>query len=144
MNAFKASSRILGAAMPVMSVAARERVHPWQFGLAVCAAVTPLPPVLASGEGLFALPLVVATTAVLAVPLFLHARRSAFERAARVVAAVLVPWSLIGAWFGMFVYLPSALLLLLASLADPRRRPTAAVAAAGAGLLLAAAVVLSC
>ncbi|WP_405445023.1 hypothetical protein [Streptomyces erythrochromogenes] len=129
--------------MSATPVVAREAAHPWQFGLAVCAVVTPLPPVVSSGGGFFVLPLVGATTAVLAVPLFLHARRSAFERAAGVVAAMLLPWSLLGAWFGMFVYFPSVFLMFFASLADPRRRPTAALALAGAGLLLSAAVALS-
>lgn len=126
-----------------MRVTECERVHPWQFGLAVCAAVIPLPPVIASGGGSFAIPLVVATTALLAVPPALHARPAAFERAAGTIAAALLPWSLIGAWVGMFVFLPSAPLLLLAAFADPRRRPRAARVLAGAGLLLTAAVALS-
>ncbi|MEU6882446.1 hypothetical protein [Streptomyces sp. NPDC046712] len=125
-----------------MRATARDSVHPWQFGLAVCAAVTPLPPIVASGDGFFVLPLVVATTVVLAIPLFLHARPSAFKRATGTISAVLLPWSLIGAWFGMFLFFPSIPLLLLAAFADPRRRPTAAKVLAGAGLLLAAAVAL--
>uniref|UniRef100_UPI001B80A60B hypothetical protein n=1 Tax=Streptomyces exfoliatus TaxID=1905 RepID=UPI001B80A60B len=48
--------RILGAAM---RVTARESVHPWQVGLAACAVVTPLTPVIASGDPFFVLPLVV-------------------------------------------------------------------------------------
>ncbi|WP_329125912.1 hypothetical protein [Streptomyces sp. NBC_01353] len=110
--------------------------------MALCAVVTPLPPIVASGDGFFALPLVVATTAVLAIPLFLHARPSAFAWATGTISAALLPWSLIGAWFGMFVFFPSIPLLLLAAFANPRRRPTAARVLAGAGLLLAAAVTL--
>lgn len=128
--------------MWAVRVTTRENVHPWQFGLALCAVVTPLPPIVASGDGFFALPLVVATTAVLAIPLFLHARPSAFAWATGTISAALLPWSLIGAWFGMFVFFPSIPLLLLAAFANPRRRPTAARVLAGAGLLLAAAVTL--
>ncbi|MGW6781857.1 hypothetical protein [Streptomyces sp. NPDC054987] len=126
-----------------MGATARERVHPWQFGLATCAAVLPLPPIVASGGSPFAVPLVVATTAVLAVPLALHARPAAFERAAGTLAAALVPWSLIGSWVGMFAFFPSAPLLLLAAFADPRRRPRTARCLAAAGLLLTAAISLS-
>ncbi|MFE5485194.1 hypothetical protein [Streptomyces sp. NPDC056527] len=125
-----------------MRVTVRESVHPWQFGLAVCAVVTPLPPVVASEDGFFALPLVVATTAVLAAPLFLHTRPSSFRRAAGTISALLLPWSLIGSWFGMFAFFPSIPLLLLAAFADPRRHPRAAGVLAAAGLVLAAAVTL--
>ncbi|MFE2292724.1 hypothetical protein [Streptomyces sp. NPDC059452] len=125
-----------------MQVTVRERVHPWQLGLAVCAVVVPLLPVVGSGDPFFVLPLVVATTALTAVPLFLHARPSGFQRAAGIVAAVLLPWSLIGSWFGMFVFFPSALLLLLSAFSDPRRRPGSAKFLAGAGFLLAVAVPL--
>ncbi|MFD6225850.1 hypothetical protein ACFWFZ_03055 [Streptomyces sp. NPDC060232] len=101
------------------------------------------PPLVASGGGPFAIPLVVATTALLAVPPALHARPAAFERAAATLAAALLPWPLIGSWVGMFAFLPSAPLLLLAAVADPRRRPRAAKFLAAAGLLLAVAVSLS-
>ncbi|CAL9500721.1 hypothetical protein [Streptomyces sp. NPDC030392] len=122
---------------------ARESVHPWQIGLAVCAVVVPLPPVIGSGyPSFFALPLVAATTALTGVPLLLHARPAAFRWTAGVIAAVLLPWSLIGSWFGMFVFFPSVPLLLLSVLSDPRRRPRAARFLAGAGFLLVAALTL--
>ncbi|MFD7557505.1 hypothetical protein ACFV9E_23565 [Streptomyces sp. NPDC059835] len=47
-----------------------------------------------------------ATAAVVAAPLCLHARPSGFARAAATVAALLVPWSFIGAMAGMFLHLP--------------------------------------
>ncbi|MFJ4826275.1 hypothetical protein ACIP5L_23695 [Streptomyces bacillaris] len=125
-----------------MQVATRESVHPWQIGLAVCAVATPLPPVIASGDPFFVLPLVVATAALTAVPLFFHARPSAFRRAAGIISAVLLPWSLIGSWFGMLVFFPSVPLLLLSVFSDPRQHPGAARFLAGAGFLLAAAVTL--
>ncbi|PWS39646.1 hypothetical protein DKT74_37260 [Streptomyces sp. ZEA17I] len=125
-----------------MQVTTRERIHPWQIGLAVCAVVTPLVPVIASGESFFVLPLVVATAALAAVPLFFYARPSAFRPAAGIVSAVLLPWSLIGSWFGMLVFFPSVPLLVLSVFSDPRRYPGAARFLAGAGFLLAVAVTL--
>ncbi|MFI9208985.1 hypothetical protein ACIGW7_12670 [Streptomyces sp. NPDC053253] len=125
-----------------MRVTARESVHPWQVGLAACAVVTPLTPVIASGDPFFVLPFVVATAMLTAVPLFLYARPSAFQWAAGTIAAVLLPWSLIGSWVGMLVFSPSAPLLLLSAFSDPRRRPRDAGFLAVAGLLLAAAVTL--
>ncbi|MFE0643801.1 hypothetical protein ACFW2Y_19635 [Streptomyces sp. NPDC058877] len=120
-----------------------ESVHPWQIGLVVCAVITPLLPIIPSGDPLFALPPVIATTALTAAPLLFHARPPAFRWATGAVSAVLLPWSLIGSWFGMFVFFPSAPLLLLSAFSDPRRHPGAAGFLAGAGLLLAAAVTLS-
>ncbi|MFF8264262.1 hypothetical protein [Streptomyces virginiae] len=125
-----------------MQASARESVHPWQFGLVVCAALTPLPPLIMwPGHGL--LPLAFATAAVVAVPLLLHARPSGFGWAIGIISALLLPWSVIGAMAGMVLFLPSVLQLLLAAGADPRRRPTAAKVMAGAGLLLSAAVLTS-
>ncbi|ARF71277.1 hypothetical protein B7C62_02665 [Kitasatospora albolonga] len=125
-----------------MQVITRESVHPWQIGLAVCAVAAPLLPVAVSGDPSFVLPLVVVTAALTAAPLFFHARPSVFRRAAGIIAAVLLPWSLIGSWWGMFVFFLSVPLLLLSVLSDPRRRPGSAKYLAGAGFLLAAAVSL--
>ncbi|MFB7342185.1 hypothetical protein ACFCZ6_19225 [Streptomyces hydrogenans] len=129
--------------MTTTRVTARGSVHPWQFGLAVCAVVLPLPPVIASEGGFFALPLVVATTALLAVPLLLHARPDIFPLAAGAIAALLLPWSVFGSLVGLFVFLPSAPLLVLAAAADPRRRPRAARLLAATGLVLTASVMAS-
>ncbi|MGW6706735.1 hypothetical protein ACWGDE_17840 [Streptomyces sp. NPDC054956] len=136
MNAFKQSESGW-----VMRAVAREdvrpgsvsgSVHPWQLGLVVCAAVTPLVPLVMWPTIVFGL----ATAAVVAVPLRFRARPSGFGWATGVVAALLLPWSVLGAMFGMFFFLPSAVQLLLAAGADPRRRPTAAKVMACAGLLL--------
>ncbi|WP_236244690.1 hypothetical protein [Streptomyces sp. CC210A] len=104
--------------------------------------VTPLLPVLVSGSPFFMLPLVLATTTLTAVPLLLHARPPAFRRVTGGLSAALLPWSLVGSWFGMFVYFPAVPLLLLSALSDPRRRPRAARFMAGAGLLLAVTATL--
>ncbi|MFB6617117.1 hypothetical protein ACIGFK_25880 [Streptomyces sp. NPDC085524] len=126
-----------------MQAGARESVHPWQFGLVVLAAVTPLVP---STQWAWApggvLACVYATAAVVAVPLFLHSRPSGFGWSAGFVAALLLPWSFIGAMAGMLVFFPSVLQLLLAAGADPRRRPRAATAMLGAGLVLSVLVLV--
>ncbi|MFD7263585.1 hypothetical protein [Streptomyces sp. NPDC059874] len=126
-----------------METSVRAGIHPWQFGLVVCAAVTPLVPlILWAGEGIHGtLPFAFTTAAVVAVPLCFHARPVGFGRAAGTVAALLVPWAFIGAMAGMFLFFPSVLQLLLAAGADPRRRPTAAKVMGGAGLLMSVPVV---
>ncbi|MEU9305890.1 hypothetical protein [Streptomyces sp. NPDC048269] len=124
-----------------MQATARDSVHPWQFGLVVLAAITPLAPLIAwSGPGYTTLSLAFVTAGVVAIPLLLHARPSGFGWSIGFISALLLPWSFVGAMAGMFFFFPSLLQLLLAAGADPRRRPTAAKVMAGAGLLLSAAV----
>ncbi|MFD5770515.1 hypothetical protein ACFWIN_32460 [Streptomyces sp. NPDC127049] len=125
-----------------MRFTVREAVHPWQFGLAVCAVVVPLIPVFGSGSPLFVFPFVVVTAALTAVPLLLCARPAAFPVAAGIISAVLLPWSLCGSWVGMLVFAPSAPLLILSAFSDPRRHPKAAGLLAGAGVLLAVGATL--
>ncbi|MET9609034.1 hypothetical protein ABZZ17_28910 [Streptomyces sp. NPDC006512] len=123
---------------------AREWAHPWQYALAVCAVLAPVPPALGS-DAFFDGPgyrvACAVTVAVVALPLFLGRRRTSFVRAAAVAGAVLLPWSVLGSLGGMYVFFLSAPLLWLAALADPRRRPVAAAVLAGAGALLVAAIV---
>ncbi|MEV7524870.1 hypothetical protein [Streptomyces sp. NPDC091371] len=122
-----------------MGATARASVHPWQFGLVVCAALTPLVPLIAwSGHGYFTITPGLVTAAVVAVPLLLHSRPSGFGWSIGFISALLVPWSILGAMGGMFLFFPSVLQLLLAAGADPRRRPIAAKVMAGAGFLLSA------
>ncbi|MEU3745741.1 MULTISPECIES: hypothetical protein [Streptomyces] len=124
-----------------MQVAVREGVHPWQFGLVVLAATTPLIPLISwSGQGYVILSLALVTAGVVAVPLLLHARPSGFGWSIACVSVLLLPWSFVGAMAGMFLFLPSVLQLWLAAGADPRRRPTEAKVMAGAGLLLSLVV----
>ncbi|MFC8544956.1 hypothetical protein [Streptomyces sp. NPDC057244] len=119
--------------------AAREGVHPWQFGLVLLAALTPLIPLLSwTDEGYTDLPTVLVTAGLTAVPLLFHARPTGFGRCAAVVSALLLCWSFTGAMIGMLLFLPSALQLLLAAGADPRGRPAPAGVMVGLGLLLSA------
>ncbi|MFD9518427.1 hypothetical protein [Streptomyces sp. NPDC059979] len=124
-----------------MQATARNRVHPWQFGLVVLAAVTPLVPLIAwSSQGYFTLTPALVTAGVIAIPLLLHARPSGFGWSVGLVSALVLPWCFVGAMAGMFLFIPSVLQLLLAAGADPRQRPTTAKLMAGAGLLLSATV----
>ncbi|MFF4321508.1 hypothetical protein [Streptomyces sp. NPDC001568] len=133
-----------GGAHAVIGDGAREWAHPWQYALAVCAVLSPVPPALGwnpfmDGPGY---PVVCAVTAgLIALPLLLGRRRASFVRAAGVVGAVVVPWSVLGSLGGMMVFLLSAPLLWLAAVADPRRRPLGGLVAAGVGALLVVAMV---
>ncbi|MFG2987972.1 hypothetical protein ACGFZK_01405 [Streptomyces sp. NPDC048257] len=121
----------------------REWAHPWQYALALCAVVAPVPQVLSFGpfvDGPGYLMICAVTDALVALPLFLGRRRASFVRVAVAAGAVLVPWSVIGALGGMGAFFLSVPLLWLAALADPRRRPRTAVALAGAGVLLVTAM----
>ncbi|MGW7347606.1 hypothetical protein [Streptomyces sp. NPDC054854] len=122
---------------------ARDWAHPWQYALALCAPLSPLPPALGSnpfGEGPVHLVVCAVTAGLVALPLFLGRRRASFVRAAVIVGVVMLVWSVLGSLGGMMVFFLSAPLLWLAAAADPRRRPAGAVAA-GAGALLVAAMV---
>ncbi|MFG2985943.1 hypothetical protein ACGFYQ_32645 [Streptomyces sp. NPDC048258] len=122
---------------------ARDGVHPWQFGLAVCALLAPVPPAFmfsAYTEGI-GYPLVCSVTAALvAWPLLLHHRRAAFVRASAIGGPVLMMWSYIGALGGLGVFFLSVPLMWSAAFADPRRRPVSAAVTTGAGALLMVAM----
>ncbi|MFD5144384.1 hypothetical protein [Streptomyces sp. NPDC058401] len=82
-------------------------------------------------------------------PLFLR-DRAAFRATCKGVGAVLTGLGVLLTCFGMFVVIPSAVMLLLAASADPRRRPVLArvyaglaVAITGAALAGAAYVAVS-
>ncbi|MEU7725524.1 hypothetical protein AB0B78_09780 [Streptomyces sp. NPDC040724] len=118
-------------------------VHPWQFGLAVCALLAPVPPALMFGtymEGIAYVVLFAVTAALVAWPLFLRHRRAEFVRASAIGGLVLMMWSYVGALGGLGVFFLSVPLMWLAAFADPRRRPVAAAVMTGAGALLMAAM----
>ncbi|MFG2328824.1 hypothetical protein ACGFMM_04290 [Streptomyces sp. NPDC048604] len=65
----------------------------------------------------------IGTAAVAAVPLLLREAPKAFARACLAVGAGLAVWGMIGAPIGMFLFLPTALLLLITPFVNPGNRP---------------------
>ncbi|MFF1372680.1 hypothetical protein [Streptomyces virginiae] len=118
-------------------------VHGLQQGLAVASAVVSLPVVVWGLQqivgGLFVL-----TWLGAAVPLLFLRAPKGFVGACVTTGLLLLGWGVLGALAGMFLFWPSALLLLCAAFADPRRRPVAAKVAGGVGASVAAAVVVGC
>ncbi|MFE6840021.1 hypothetical protein ACFVFI_35005 [Streptomyces sp. NPDC057705] len=84
----------------------------------------------------------VITSACVAVPLFFRHRAESFVRSCVIVGLSLLPWGVLGLFGGVFLFWPSALLLLLAALWDPRRRPAARLALGLIGALAVPAVAL--
>ncbi|MGA4866198.1 hypothetical protein ACPCAC_26280 [Streptomyces lavendulocolor] len=117
------------------------RVHWLQRALAAGAVIAALPGLLLTLSS-YLFPLHILTALPMAIPLFLPRRPTAFARAGAIVGLFLLVWGLLGFLAGMFVFWPSALLLLLAAFADPRRRPvTAKVMGAVGGLTMAGILV---
>ncbi|MFE9633606.1 hypothetical protein [Streptomyces sp. NPDC006463] len=117
-----------------------RRVHKVQRALAAGAVLTAAAPLL-WGLGLTHIGALYALTgACVAIPLFLRSTR-AFTRGCLIVGIVLIPWGVLGVFIGMFLFWPSALLLLLAALGDPRERPVAALLSGIVGALVTAGAV---
>ncbi|MFF5935460.1 hypothetical protein [Streptomyces sp. NPDC012508] len=113
--------------------------HRAQRALAVCAVVAAAPVVLWGLPSYFAA-MFVLTGVATAFPLFLAYSRAAFRGACVTIGLLLLVWGAVGVLLGMFLFWPSALLLLLAALADARRRPVVAKVTFGVGALVTAAV----
>ncbi|MFE2324491.1 hypothetical protein ACFXD5_11345 [Streptomyces sp. NPDC059385] len=119
----------------------QDRVHALQRALAAgallaAALMSLFPLLLGAYDALHAL-----TGACVAVPMLVRDRRH-FAPTAAAIGLALLAWGAAGV-FGlliMWVYWPSAVLLVLAALGDPRRRPWAARVSGVAGALLVAAV----
>ncbi|MFE7793755.1 hypothetical protein [Streptomyces sp. NPDC057460] len=101
------------------------RSHWVQRSLAVGAVLVAVPALLFGLDSYLAA-LFVLTAMPVTVPIFLQRRPESFNRACAIVGLMLVVWAVLGVLLGMFLFLPSALLLVLAAFADPRRRPVAA------------------
>ncbi|MGW3246346.1 hypothetical protein [Streptomyces sp. NPDC001070] len=118
---------------------AHARVERRQLGLAVGAVAAAVPGLLFGLDsyygGFFAL-----TVLPLLLPLLLGRFPRVFAQACVIVALALITWSVLGAVLAMFVFLPSAALLLLAAATGPRRRPGTARLLGWAGVLVLAGV----
>ncbi|MEV6330190.1 hypothetical protein [Streptomyces sp. NPDC051909] len=119
-------------------------VHRLQRGLAAAAAAIALPVTawgvqMPGSRGFF-----VVTCLVAVVPLLLLREPKGFVTACVTVGVLLLGWGVLGVFFGMFLFWPSALLLLFAALADPRRRPVTAKVVGGVGAAVTAAALVGC
>ncbi|MGW2204423.1 hypothetical protein [Streptomyces sp. NPDC001774] len=114
-------------------------IHGGQRALAVCAVVAAAPVTLWGLDSYFAVVFVL-TGASTAFPLSLAYSRVAFRGAAVTIGVLLLVWGALGVFLGMFLFGPSAVLLLLAVLADPRARPVATKVTYGVGALLTTAM----
>ncbi|WP_377273353.1 hypothetical protein [Peterkaempfera sp. SMS 1(5)a] len=117
------------------------RIHRRQSGLAYAALLAALPGLI-FGVDTYLAGFFVLTFAPLTVPPFLRRHPSAFTMTCTATGVVLVAWSVVGVLLGMFLFLPSAVLLLLAAAAGPRRSPGVARVLSWAGGLVFAGVVL--
>ncbi|CAM5276919.1 hypothetical protein SAVIM338S_00074 [Streptomyces avidinii] len=119
------------------------RVHRLQQGLATAAAVVAVP-VAAWGVQQFVGALFVVTGLAVAAPLLFLRAPEGFVRACVTAGLLLLGWGVLGVMAGMFLFWPSALLLLCAAFADPCRRPATAKVVGGVGAVLAAAALAGC
>ncbi|MFB9389518.1 hypothetical protein ACFPM3_08945 [Streptomyces coeruleoprunus] len=117
-------------------------MHPAQRVLAFCALFATLPGLWIAVDSIVALlfPLV---AVVVAIPLFVRPR-IAFVRVCVCVGALLLVGGVLFVLLGLFLFLPSAVLLLLAAGADLAVRPRTGRVLVAAGALLTAAVVAVC
>ncbi|MEW2139847.1 hypothetical protein AB0892_25230 [Streptomyces sp. NPDC005409] len=118
-----------------------QPAHSAQRALAVGAALAAAPFILWGVRDEYVAALYITTGACVAAPLFLVRRAKAFVRACVIVGVALIPWGVLGVFLGLFLFWPSALLLLLAAIADPRKRPVVARVSGAVGALLLAGVV---
>ncbi|MFF8268143.1 hypothetical protein ACF059_12185 [Streptomyces sp. NPDC016562] len=115
--------------------------HRAQRALAVGAALAAVPFTLWGLRDEYTAALYLVTGPCVAAPLFFVRRAKAFVRACVIVGVSLIPWGVLGVFVGLFLFWPSALVLLLAAIADPRKRPVVARVSAAVGALLLAGVV---
>ncbi len=119
-------------------------VHRLQWGLGV-AAIVAAAPVVAWGLPQYLAGLFVMTGLMVAVPLMFRREPKGFGRACATVGLLLLGWGVLAALAGMFLFWPSAVLLLFAVFADPlRRRPVVVKVMAGCGAVVTATWLVGC
>ncbi|MFB7289790.1 hypothetical protein [Actinacidiphila glaucinigra] len=106
-------------ARPATRPDARSGIGRRQWALAVGAPAAAVPGLLHGLDGYYG-GFFVLTVVPLALPPLLGRFPKVFAQACVVIALALVSWSVIGAVIAMYVFLPSAALLLLAAAAGPR------------------------
>ncbi|MEU4359315.1 hypothetical protein [Streptomyces virginiae] len=109
------------------------------------AALVVAAPVVAWGLQQYLGGLFVMTGLVVAVPLMLWREPKGFGRACATVGLLLLGWGVLAVLAGMFLFWPSAMLLLFAVFADPlRRRPVVVKVMAGGGVVVTAMWLVGC
>ncbi|MBT2447219.1 hypothetical protein J7F03_09035 [Streptomyces sp. ISL-43] len=108
------------ATVEIAAVGRARAVHPWQHRIALAALILPLPVVVDMLRAGLSAPALIVPVLLSAVPPALRANRAWFMTACVALAVLLLGWSLLGLLEGMWIFLPSALLLLCANFADPR------------------------
>ncbi|MGW6707521.1 hypothetical protein ACWGDE_21890 [Streptomyces sp. NPDC054956] len=124
---------------------AAAAVHPWHK-VALTAALLPAAPgLLMLREGM-ELPVFLGVALLAALPLACRESGRRFAAACVVAGTALLVVGVLGLYLGLYIFLPSALLLPLAAFADPRRRRVTASFLTGLATLLAtvAALLFGC
>lgn len=98
-------------------------VRTGQSVLVFVAAVT-MVPALAIGLPTGLAPVFLLTALPVSVPLLLRNEPRSFVWACLTVGTALLAWAVVGVLLGMFLFLPTALMLLAAAFVDPRTRPS--------------------
>ncbi|MEU5621766.1 hypothetical protein AB0932_35720 [Streptomyces sp. NPDC006682] len=98
------------------------RVLRRQSALAVGAMVA-MAPALAVGVPSGLAPLFILTALPVGIPFYLRNQRQGFARACLIIGSGLLAWAVVGVLWGMFLFIPAAVLLLMAAFVDPRTRP---------------------
>ncbi|WP_236241293.1 hypothetical protein [Streptomyces sp. CC228A] len=128
--------------MSITTDGREPRIHRQQQA-AVAVAALATAPVLGWAAGSDILQILLPCAAGVAAPLFLSRRPAAFRAACLITGTTLLVLALPLAVLGVFLFAPSAVLLLLAPAAHPERRTTAGTAAAAGAVLLAAGLTLA-
>ncbi|MFB9390691.1 hypothetical protein ACFPM3_17175 [Streptomyces coeruleoprunus] len=110
----------------------------WQQRAFVVGALLAAVPAVLFGVGITLGQIFVPCAAAIALPLFLAGRPDVFRWTCVVIGASLIGFSLMLMGFGMFLFLPSGVLLLLVPGAEAYERPSAARVLLGTGAVLLA------
>ncbi|OII67080.1 hypothetical protein [Streptomyces sp. CC77] len=128
--------------MSIVTDGGAARIH-WQQQAAVAVAVLAAVPALGWAAGTDLLQILLPCAAAVAAPLSLGRYPAAFRAACLITGTTLLALAFPLAILGLFLLVPSAVLLLLAPAAHPERRSPAGTAAAVAAVLAATALTLA-
>ncbi|MFD6423668.1 hypothetical protein [Streptomyces sp. NPDC060198] len=101
-------------------------------------------PALAIGLPTGLAPIFLLVTAPVAVPLLLRDEPRLFARASMIVGTILLAAAVVGFLLGLFLFVPTALMLLAAAYLDPRTRPSVLWGIAALGAPVACGLAFYC